>query len=727
MAKKNNLKRTSDKKEKQESSSYSKKQIKRDLMELFQANPGKEFNPKQISSHLNIRSKKQKEKFLGVLNKLLEKGAIEEPTRGKYTYQFKTQFVEGEVDMTRKGHAYVITEESSEDVYVPANKLNSAINGDRVKVLLYAKRKGRKPEGEVTEVIKRNKTRFVGNVQLNKSYGFLVPDDRRFINVDIFLPPENLGKVKEGEKAEVKIIKWHQESSNPEGKVVKVLGKPGEHSTEMNAIIKSYGLPTKFPKKVKEEAAELSGEIPPEEEEKRRDFRGVPTFTIDPADAKDFDDGLSIRPGPQKNTWELGIHIADVTHFVKPGSALDKEAFKRATSVYLVDRVVPMLPERLSNELCSLRPDEDKMAFSAVFVLNEEGEVLDRWFGKTLIRSQKRFSYDDAQEIIESQNGPFAEEILRLNQIAHHLRRKRFAEGAISFETQEVQFELDKEDKPIRVIPLIRKDAHKLIEDFMLLANREVARLIYNKGDSISINPFVYRVHDSPEQDKLENFSKVVKRFGYDLDRKDNKSLARSFNKLLEEIEGRPEQNLLQSLAIRTMAKAFYTTKKSDHYGLAFDYYTHFTSPIRRYPDVITHRLLEGYLSEQQVMKKDEIEKQCQHSSQMEVKAEEAERASIKYKQVEYLGHYVGEEFEGIINGVIEKGFFVELSENKCEGMVPIQYLLDDFYYLDESNYRLIGSHKGKTFQLGDLVKVRILETNLERRTVTMDLIEQLD
>ena len=710
----------------EEGQTFTKKQIKRDLLDFFQSNPGKEFNPRHISSKLDIRTKKDKEKFLNVLQKLYEKGAIEEQNTGKYIYEFKTQYIEGTVDMTRKGHAYIIPDEEGEDVYVSAGKLGGALNGDKVKVLLYAKRKGRRYEGEVAEIIKRNKTSFVGIVDLTKNYGFLIPDNRKFINVDIFLPPENIGKAKDGDKAEVKIVEWPEKASNPVGEVVKVLGKPGEHEVEMNAIIRMYDLPVKFPKKVMEEAEQLDEEIPKSELEKRRDFRGVPTFTIDPEEAKDFDDGLSVKPGPRKNTWEIGIHIADVTHYVKPGTNLDKEAFKRATSVYLVDRVIPMLPEKLSNELCSLRPDEDKLAFSAVFILTEEGEVADRWFGKTIIRSQKRFAYEQAQEILEAKEGIFAKELLKLNEIAYRLREKRFAEGAISFETEEVKFELDDQSKPVQVNPVSRKDAHKLIEDFMLLANREVAKLIYEKGGDIRINPFVYRVHDSPDQDKLENFAKIVGRFGYEIDRKDNKSLARSFNRLLEKIEGKPEQNLLQSLAIRTMAKAFYTTKKSDHYGLAFDYYSHFTSPIRRYPDVITHRLLEGYLEDKQVMKKNEIEEQCQHSSKMEIKAEEAERASIKYKQVEYLQEYIGEEFEGIISGVIDKGFFVELNGNKCEGMVPIQSLLDDYYYLDDNNYRLVGTNKGKKFQLGDPVEVRVMEANLQKRTVTLDLIKKL-
>ncbi len=692
------------------------------ILDFFEKNPGKSFNYKQVVSKLNIRSSQDQKKILSILEKMNEKGTLEEEKPGKYFYEFTSSFVEGVVDLTRKGHGYIIIDDKSEDVYVPARKLKTAMSGDRVKVLLYAKRKGKRVEGEVVEILERKNTQFVGTIRLSRNYGFLVPDNARQINTDIFIPPENLGEAKDGYKALVEITEWEEGASNPAGKVIEMLGKPGEHKTEMNAIIKSFGLPVHFPPEVLKEAEALPDSIGKDEINSRRDMRKVPTFTIDPTDAKDFDDALSMRKGEKAGTWEVGIHIADVTHYVKPGTELDKEGFRRATSIYLVDRVIPMLPERLSNELCSLRPDEDKLAFSAIFTIDSDGNVLHRWFGKTVIRSQQRFAYEDAQKVIETGEGPFSNEIKTLNQIAHQLRKKKFLEGAISFETTEVKFELDENGKPLRVIPLVRQDAHKLIEDFMLLANKEVAKLIFEKGGHIMKNPFVYRVHDAPAQDKLARFAKIAAQFGYKIDQRDNKTLARSFNKMLEEVEGKPEQNMIQSLAIRTMAKAFYTTKKSDHYGLAFDYYSHFTSPIRRYPDVITHRLLEAYLKDQQPMQAGEIEAQCKHCSEMEVKAEEAERASVKYKQVEYLQAYLGEEFDGLISGVTEWGFFVSLNENKCEGLVPMDHLIDDYYFFDEERYCLTGTNTGRTYRLGDSVRVRILETNLIKRTVTMDV-----
>jgi len=591
-----------------------------------------------------------------------------------------------------------------------------------VKVYVYAKNKGRKKDGEVVEILQRAKMDFTGIIKLSDRFAFFVPDDRKMLH-DIFIPLDGLNGAKDGYKAIAKIIDWPEDAKNPIGEITHVLGKQGENNAEMNAILADYGFPLAFPDEVEKQAESIKEEITEEEIAKRKDFRQVLTFTIDPADAKDFDDAISFQKLKNGNV-EVGIHIADVSHYVKPGSALDKEAFERGTSVYLVDRVIPMLPERLSNGLCSLRPNEDKLCFSAVFELDNEANVVEQWFGRTIIHSDTRFSYEDAQEVLENKAGKHSEELLKLNELAYKLRERKFKHGAISFESVEIKFRLDDQGKPLGVYVKERKDAHKLIEDFMLLANKKVAEFVAKKGKGKQKLTFVYRSHDSPKEDALLNFSQFASKFGYKIDMSSGRETARSLNFLMADVEGKKEQNVLTQLAIRSMAKAVYTTKKHSHYGLAFDYYTHFTSPIRRYPDVMVHRLLELYLADGKSVNEEEYEKMSIHSSQMEKKAADAERASVKYKQAEYLQNNIGEEFNGIISGLTEWGMYVEIIANKCEGMIRLRDLNDDFYVLDEKNYCIIGQRRKKKYQLGDEVNIMVKKVDLNKRQIDFTLVK---
>jgi ribonuclease R len=690
---------------------------------VFEKSGNKPLNYKQVASKLNLHDDETRVLILEVLKEETRKGILQEPEKGKFILKQLKTFVTGKVDMTSDGSAYIISEdEFEEDIYVAPRKLRNALHGDIVKVYVYAKNKGRKKDGEVVEILQRAKIDFTGIIKLSDRFAFFVPDDRKMLH-DIFIPLDGLNGAKDGYKAIAKIVDWPEDAKNPIGEITHVLGKQGENNAEMNAILADYGFPLTFPDEVEIQAESIKEEITKEEIARRRDFREVLTFTIDPADAKDFDDAISFQTLKNGNI-EVGVHIADVSHYVKPGSALDKEAFERGTSVYLVDRVIPMLPERLSNGLCSLRPNEDKLCFSAVFELDNEANVMEQWFGRTIIHSDTRFSYEDAQEILESKSGKHSKELLKLNELAYKLRERKFKHGAISFESVEIKFRLDDQGKPLGVYVKERKDAHKLIEDFMLLANKKVAEFVAKKGKGKQKYTFVYRSHDSPKEDALLNFSQFASKFGYKIDMSSGRETARSLNFLMADVEGKKEQNVLTQLAIRSMAKAVYTTKKHSHYGLAFDYYTHFTSPIRRYPDVMVHRLLELYLTDGKSVNEEEYEKMSIHSSQMEKKAADAERASRKYKQAEYLQNNIGEEFNGIISGLTEWGMYVEIIANKCEGMIRLRDLNDDFYVLDEKNYCIIGQRRKKKYQLGDEVSIMVKKVDLGKRQIDFTLVK---
>lgn len=692
------------------------------IIEVFDKNLNTPLNHKQLASRLNIRDEIAK----GILKEVIEeeqfKGFLVEKERGKFHLHEINAFLFGKIDMAANGSAFLIPEDEEEqDIFIAPRKLRNALHGDKVKLHVYANSRGKRKEGEVVEIITRAKMEFTGIVKLSQHFAFFIPDDRKMLH-DIFIPLTDLNGAKNGDKALAKIIDWPAGAKNPVGIIKEVLGAQGENNTEMNAILAEYGFPLSFPTEVEQEAQQISPVITTEEIAKRRDFRKILTFTIDPFDAKDFDDAISYQILENGNV-EIGVHIADVSHYVIPDSDLDKEAYERGTSVYLVDRVIPMLPENLSNGLCSLRPKEEKLCFSAVFELDEEANIKAEWFGKTVIYSDRRFAYEEVQEIIENKQGEYVSEILHLNKLAYKLRDKKFKNGAISFESKEVKFRLDESGKPIGVYVKERKDAHKLIEDFMLLANKRVAEFIAKKEKGKSKLTFVYRAHDVPKEASLENFSKFALKFGHKISLKSSKETARSLNKLMVDIEGEKEQNVLTQLAIRSMAKAIYTTKMSSHYGLAFDYYTHFTSPIRRYPDVMVHRLLEYYLDGGKSVNAEHYEKMCAHASQMEKKAADAERASIKYKQAEYLENNIGQTYLGVISGVTEWGMYVEIEENKCEGMVRLRDISDDFYTLDEKNYCIIGQKKKRVYQMGDEVKIKVKKVDLAKRQIDFTLL----
>jgi len=698
-----------------------KKELKKLVLEYCYGNPEQLFTLKQVTNFLKIKDQATRMLVNIVLEELTDDGYLRAVERNKYQLKERTGYVVGVVEMTQKGYAFVISEELEEDVFIAGANLNRSLNGDKVRVYLHAKRKKKQPEGEVVEIIERAKNNIVGVISMSKNFAFLVPAGKN--NFDIFIPKEKLNGVKNGQKAVARITDWPQYAKNPFGEIVDVLGDVGENDTEMHAILAEFDLPYKFSDKVEKAANKISEAINDDEIAKRRDMRAVPTFTIDPADAKDFDDALSLQK-LQNGNWEVGVHIADVSHYVQPGTVLDLEAEERGTSVYLVDRVVPMLPERISNFLCSLRPNEDKLCFSAIFELDNDANVKAQWFGRTIIHSDRRFSYEEAQAVIETGQGDMQNEILTLNDLAVKLKSMRFNSGAISFDRVEVKFDLDEKGKPLGVYFKESKDANFLIEEFMLLANKKVAEFIGKPNDRSKPRTFVYRIHDKPDPDKLENFNTFINKFGYGIDLESPYKISHSLNKLLNNVKGKHEENVISTLAVRAMAKAVYSTRNIGHYGLSFDYYTHFTSPIRRYPDLMVHRLLARYLEGGRTVKAETYEEKCRHSSGMEQRAVSAERTSIKYKQVEFMQDKVGEVFDGVISGVTDWGLFVELNDSKCEGLVSIRDLSGDFYFFDEKNYCITGMHSNKCYQLGADIKVKVAKANLEKKQLDFKLVE---